>query len=75
MATEIKKPEPFYIDSSKIKMYYNNTDLFNYSQNPEYKMFIGKTDETHPNSNFTPDLRLYLYDFENPQNFKFIISE
>ena len=32
MATEMKKPEPFYIDSSKIKMYYNNTDLFNYDQ-------------------------------------------
>ena len=32
MATEIKKPQPFYIDSSKIKMYYNNTDLFNYDQ-------------------------------------------
>ena len=30
MATEMKKPEPFYIDSSK--MYYNNTDLFNYDQ-------------------------------------------
>ena len=30
MATEIKKPESFYIDSSK--MYYNNTDLFNYDQ-------------------------------------------
>jgi len=28
----MKKPEPFYIDSSKIKMYYNNTDLFNYDQ-------------------------------------------
>jgi len=32
MATEMKKPEPFYIDSSIIKMYYNNTDLFNYDQ-------------------------------------------
>jgi hypothetical protein len=32
MATEMKKPEPFYIDSSKIKMYYNNSDLFNYDQ-------------------------------------------
>ena len=32
MATELKKPEPFYIDSSKIKMFYNNTDLFNYDQ-------------------------------------------
>jgi len=36
MATEIKKPEPFYIDSSKIKMYYNNTDLFNYDKNFYY---------------------------------------
>jgi hypothetical protein len=32
MATEINKPVPFYIDSSKIKMYYKNTDLFNYDQ-------------------------------------------
>ena len=36
MATEIKKPEPFYIDSSKIKMYYNNTDLINYDKNFYY---------------------------------------
>jgi hypothetical protein len=36
MATEIKKPEPFYIDSDKIKMYYNNTDLFNYDKNFYY---------------------------------------
>ena len=68
---------PIKINSHPVKdkiYYWENTDLFNYSQNPEYKMFIGKTDETHPNSNFTPDLRLYLYDFENPQNFKFIIN-
>ena len=32
MAREMKTPEPFYVDSSKIKMYYNNTDLFNYDQ-------------------------------------------
>ena len=36
MATEMKKPEPFYIDSEKIKMYYNNTDLFNYNKNFYY---------------------------------------
>jgi len=36
MATEIKKPEPFYVDSSKIKMYYNNTDLINYDKNFYY---------------------------------------
>jgi hypothetical protein len=36
MATEMKKPEPFYIDSSKIKMFYNNTDLFNYDKNFYY---------------------------------------
>ena len=32
----MKKPEPFYIDSEKIKMYYNNTDLFNYDKNFYY---------------------------------------
>jgi hypothetical protein len=36
MATEIKKPESFYIDSLKIKMYYNNTDLINYDKNFYY---------------------------------------
>lgn len=29
---EMKMPEPFYIDSSKSKMYYNNTDLFQYNK-------------------------------------------
>ena len=36
MATEMKKPEPFYIDSSKINQYYNNTDLINYDKNFYY---------------------------------------
>jgi hypothetical protein len=36
MATEINKPVPFYIDSSKIKMYYKNTDLINYDKNFYY---------------------------------------
>lgn len=36
MATEMKKPEPFYIDSSKINLYYNNTDLINYDKNFYY---------------------------------------
>ena len=29
---EMKIPEPFYIDSSKGRMYYNNTDLFQYNK-------------------------------------------
>ena len=29
---EMKIPEPFYIDSSKSRMYYNNTDLFQYNK-------------------------------------------
>ena len=32
----MKKPEPFYIDSSKINLYYNNTDLINYDKNFYY---------------------------------------
>ena len=41
MSREINPPEPFYVDSFKIKMYYNNTDLFNYDK----KFYYGCTNK------------------------------
>jgi hypothetical protein len=68
----------------KDKIYYwEECDIFNYSQNTKYKMFIGKTDElsTLINSDgleehiISPNLRFYFYEFIETQNFKFEINE
>jgi hypothetical protein len=63
--------------------YWGEKDFFNYSQNPKYKMFIGKTEEFHKKINnkgieeniITPDLRFYFYDFKETQNLKFEIND
>jgi hypothetical protein len=76
---------PIKISKTPVKdkiFYWKDKGFFDYSLNPNYKMFISKNEQQNVWTNadtkeevLSSNLRFYFYDFKEPQNFIFEINE